>query len=92
MKKLLTAALATGAAVVAFAAVPADARDGCGRGMHRGPYGRCHPDRDWGRDRVVVGTPGVSLVIGNYYRGQGYWDGRRYWQHRYRYNNGWRYR
>ena len=81
MKKILAFALAAGVAVAV--AAPADARDGCGRGFHRGPYGHCRPNRD----RVVI-APG--LVIGNFYRGKGYWDGRRYWQSRYRWRNGWR--
>jgi hypothetical protein len=78
------AALATAAAVA-----PADARDGCGRGYHRGPYGHCRPNNDRGT-RVVV-TPGGALVVGNYYHGRGYWDGRRYWQHRRHWHNNWRY-
>ena len=83
MKKILALAIAAGAAVVTV--TPADARQGCGPGFHRGYYGHCRPNRD----RVVV-APG--LVIGTYYRGQGYWDGRRYWRHRYRWHNDWRYR
>lgn len=96
MNKLLTAALTASAALVTIAAVPAQARDGCGRGYHRGWDNRCMPNRGdyyrYGRDRAVVAAPGVRLVIGNYYPNQGYWDGRRYWQHRYRWRNGWRYR
>jgi hypothetical protein len=84
MKKILALALAAGVAVVATS--PADARQGCGRGFHRGPYGHCRPNRD----RVMV-APG-TLVVGNFYRGQGYWDGHRYWQRRYRWHHGWRYR
>jgi hypothetical protein len=30
--------------------------DGCGRGWHRGPYGRC-------RQNAVVVAPGVPLVV-----------------------------
>ncbi len=90
MNKFVTVALAAGTAVAAFAAIPADAREGCGRGYHRGGYGRCIPNRP--PPGAVVAAPGVRLVIGNFYDGRGYWDGRRYWQHRYRYNNGWRYR
>ena len=85
MKKLLALAFAAGAAVVATA--PADARQGCGPGFHRGYYGHCRPNRD----RVMVAPPG-TLVVGNFYRGKGYWDGQRYWQRRYRWHNGWRYR
>jgi hypothetical protein len=83
MKKILALALATGVALGAASA--ADARDGCGRGFHRGLYGHCRPNYN----RVVV-APG--LVVGNFYDGRGYWDGRRYWQRRYRWHNGWRYR
>ena len=90
MNKIVTAALAVGTAVATFAALPAEAREGCGRGYHRGAYGRCIPNGP--PARAVVAGPGVRLVIGNYYSGRGYWDGRRYWQKRYRHNNGWRYR
>lgn len=86
MKRFITMALALGVAVSAASA--ADARQGCGVGFHRGPYGHCRPNR--GR-RVYA--PGVAaLVVGQYYRGRGYWDGRRYWQHRERWHNHWRYR
>jgi hypothetical protein len=84
MKKLLALALAAGAAIVTVS--PADARQGCGPGFHRGPYGHCRPNRG-----PVMVAPG-ALIVGNYYRGQGYWDGRRYWRHRYRWHNDWRYR
>lgn len=86
MKKILLAALAVG---VTMSAVPqvANAREGCGRGYHRGPRGGCRPN---GGPGGVIVAPG--LVIGNFYRGRGYWDGRRYWQHRDRYRGGWRYR
>lgn len=90
MNKFLTAALTAGAAVVTLAAIPAQAREGCGRGYHRGWHNRCMPNG--GGNRVIVGSPGVRLVIGNYYRNQGYWDGRRYWQHRERNGRNWRYR
>jgi hypothetical protein len=85
MKRIFAVALAAG---VAFAAMsPAQARQGCGPGFHRGPYGHCRPNRGPG---VVAVAPG--LVVGNFYGGRGYWDGRRYWQHRYRRHNGWGYR
>jgi hypothetical protein len=85
MKKIFALALAAGVAVAAASA--ADARQGCGPGFHRGPYGHCRPDRGGG---VMVG-PG-TLVVGNFYDGRGYWDGRRYWQRRERWHNRWRYR
>ncbi len=84
MKRIIIAALAAGVALSAVS--PAVAADGCGRGYHRGPHGRCHPNGGVG----VAIAPG--LVIGNFYRGQGYWDGHRYWHNRYRDHNGWRYR
>lgn len=86
-KTFLAATLVAGTALAA--AAPADAAQGCGRGWHRGPYGRCVSD--YRRDRAVVAAPGVRLVIGNYYNGRGYWDGRRWYQHRRSYNHGWRY-
>ncbi|MDB5692794.1 MAG: hypothetical protein JWO81_1857 [Alphaproteobacteria bacterium] len=85
MKRIFALALAAGVAVAAVS--PAQAREGCGPGFHRGPYGHCRPNRGPG---VVAVAPG--LVVGNFYGGRGYWDGRRYWQHRYRHNNGWGYR
>ena len=87
MKALLAIALAAGATLVASS--PADARQGCGHGFHRGPYGHCRPNHG---TRVVAVAPGGALIIGNYYSGRGYWDGRRYWHHRTRWHNGWRYR
>ena len=91
LKTMLAAALVAGTALAA--AAPADAREGCGPGGHRGPYGHCQPNRGAGYGRnAVVAAPGIRLVIGNHYDGRGYWDGRRYYQNRYRYHNGWRYR
>ena len=90
MQKLLLAALAAGTVMVA--AAPAEAREGCGPGMHRGEYGRCFPNGG-PRGPVAVGIPGgPALIIGNRYEGRGYWDGHRYWQHRERWHGGWRYR
>lgn len=85
MRNLLLAAAAAAAAAASFAvAAPAEARQGCGAGFHRGPAGRCIPNRGY---RAPV------LVVGNFYQGRGYWDGRRYWQNRYRHRDGgWRYR
>ena len=83
MNKVIALAILASSAVVSVSA--ADARQGCGRGGHRGPYGHC-------RANVGPGYGGVRLVIGNYYGGRGYWDGRRYWQHRTRWHGGWRYR
>lgn len=85
MKRFLLGALASVAVLTAVA--PAEARDGCGDGFFRGPYGHCRPYR--GPGPVVVG-PGV--VVGAFYPGRGYWDGQRYWGHRYAWHRGWRYR
>jgi hypothetical protein len=84
MKKILLATLAAGAALTAIA--PAEARQGCGPGAHRGPGGYCRPNREG----PVLVAPG--LRIGVFYPGRGYWDGGRYWGHRYRWHGGWRYR
>lgn len=89
MKNLLAAALLAGAATLGatVAATPAEARDGCGRGAHRGPGGYCRPNVN----RVYIAPR--RLIVGRYYGNRGYWDGRRYWQHRYRHRSGgWRYR
>ncbi|MDB5679768.1 hypothetical protein [Sphingomonas bacterium] len=88
MRKMLLSLLAAG--TVLATAAPALARDGCGRDFHRGGNGRCYPNR--GPAPVVVGAPGVRLVIGNYYPNRGYWDGRRYYQRREHWRGGWRYR
>lgn len=92
MKKILLAALASAAALAAVA--PANARDGCGAGFHRGPYGHCRPNR--GPDRGPHRGPGPVLIapglaIGTFYPGRGYWDGHRYWGHREAWHRGWRY-
>ena len=88
-KKVLLAAVAAGATLVAVSS--ADAAGGCGPGGHRGPYGGCRPNGYGygGGPAVVVG--GVP-VIGTFYGGRGYWDGHRYWGHRYAWHGGWRYR
>jgi hypothetical protein len=83
MKKLLLATAAIGSLLAA--AAPADARQGCGPGGHRGPNGHCRPNHG----RMVAGP---ALRIGVFYPGHGYWDGHRYWQHRERWHHGWRYR
>jgi hypothetical protein len=85
MKTILALALA---GVALAGASVADARDGCGPGGHRGPYGHCRPN-GYGYGPGVV-APG--LIIGNFYAGRGYWDGHRYWGHRDRWHGGWRYR
>jgi hypothetical protein len=86
MKKILLATLAIGAAIAAVA--PAEARDGCGPGGHRGPYGHCRPNRGPGPVVVVPGGP----VVGTYYAGRGYYYNNRYWHHREHWRGGWRYR
>lgn len=80
---MLTVALAAGAAMVATS--PADAAQGCGRGFHRAPHGRCIPNRG------PVVTRGGALVVGRMYPGRGYWDGHRYWHNRRHDRGGWRY-
>lgn len=85
MNKLIGTALAAAIALAA-ASTPAIAREGCGPGGHRGPYGHCRPNRG-----TLVVAPG-GLIVGNFYQGRGYWDGHRYWKHRQRWHNGWRYR
>jgi len=76
MNKLLLIAMATGVALVSTAS--ADARDGCGPGFHRGPYGHCRPNRGPGPVIGVIGAPQIGVM----YPGRGYWDGHRYWGHR----------
>jgi hypothetical protein len=87
MKALIAIALAAGVTVAA--AESASAAQGCGPGFHRGPYGRCIPNR--GPGGPIVAAPG-GLIVGNFYQGRGYWDGRRYYPHRERHGGGWRYR
>ena len=83
MKMTLLAAIAAAATLAAI--TPADARQGCGVGAHRGPAGYCRPNRGG-----AFVAPGVQ--IGVLYPGRGYWDGHRYWAHRDRWHGGWRYR
>jgi hypothetical protein len=79
MKTLTAIGLAS---VVALAAVsPAQARQGCGPGYHRGPYGHCRPNAGQ-----------QVFVVGQYYPGRGYWYQGRWWHNRYRRHNMWRYR
>ncbi len=86
LKKILLGALASVAVLGVVA--PASARDGCGDGFHRGPYGHCRPNFGPGPGPMLV-APG--LVVGTFYPGRGYWDGHRYWGHRYAWHRGWRY-
>jgi len=83
MKMLILATLA--ATTTLGVASTADAAQGCGRGFHRGGYGRCIPNRGPGYGRR-------GPVIGVFYPGRGYWHGGRYWGHRSRWHGGWRYR
>ena len=77
-----TLAAVTLASAIALAFVsPAQARQGCGAGFHRGPYGHCRPNV-----RAQV------YVVGRYYPHRGYWDGRRWHANRYRDHDHWRYR
>ncbi len=86
MKKFISLALAGLAVSAAVSVAPAEARQGCGVGFHRGPAGYCRPNRP-----AVVVRPGLPKV-GIFYAGRGYWDGHRYWAHRYWHQGGWRYR
>lgn len=83
MRKILLAAIAAGAALTVVA--PAQAKQGCGAGAHRGPAGYCRPNHV-----RVVATPVIR--VGVFYAGRGYWNGRRYYAHRYRAHGRWRYR
>ena len=91
MKVLLSLAVAASAMLTVPTA--ADAREGCGRGAHRGPYGHCRPNV-----RGYYGGPGIGRPYfgpprsGYFYQGRGWYDGNRYWGHRYRDGRGWRYR
>ena len=56
MRVLLGAVLLFAGTVLGFSA--ANAEGGCGPGMHRGPYGRCHPNRG-----AIVVAPGAPVVV-----------------------------
>ena len=92
MRKILAVAFIV--AVVVSASSSADARGGCGIGVHRGPHGGC---RENGTNELVV-APHTEVVVGGapaigvFLAGHGYWDGHRYWGHRDRWRGGWRYR
>jgi len=73
------------AAIVATAASPAAAREGCGPGFHRAPNGMCRPNRDM-RDNMRE-----EWIEGHYYSGHGYWWHNRWYQHRHRRNGIWIY-
>ena len=77
------AALGLASAIAMVAAAPADARQGCGPGMHRAPSGVCRPNQDHGP---------VAFVVGRYYPGHGYWYNNRWYHHRDRWHGDWRYR
>lgn len=82
MKVLVTIGLVSAFALAA--AIPAEARQGCGPGMHRTPHGRCVPNR---------GPQGQVWVVGRYYPGHGYWYNNRWYHHRDRdQDRNWRYR
>ena len=84
MKTMIAFALAAVATVAA--ASSANARDGCGRGYHRGPHGHCRPNWRHGPPAVVV-VP----EAGRWYEGRGWWDGHRYWRHRRHRHGRWHY-
>jgi hypothetical protein len=85
MKKILLGVAAIGAIMAATA--PAQARDGCGPGAHRGPYGHCRPN-GW----VAPGPGPGAWVEGRFYPGRGYWWHNGWYQHRDHWHGGWRYR
>jgi hypothetical protein len=88
VRKAILGLATLGLGVAISAGSPADARQGCGPGWHRGAYGRCARNR-----RPLAYVPGAPvLVVDRFYPGRGYWDGRRYWWHRERWHNRWRYR
>lgn len=80
MRISITLGLASVLAIAA--AAPAEARQGCGPGMHRARNGMCVVNR--GRHQV--------FVVGRFYSGRGYWYNNRWYQHRMRWHRGWRYR
>ena len=84
IRNILLGAVAVGTMLTL--AAPAQAREGCGRGEHRGPHGRCLPANAWTR------AGHHAWVEGRFYRGHGYWHGGRWWQHRDRDHDNWRYR
>ncbi len=81
----ILAAIGLASVIALSATAPADARQGCGPGFHRNPYGRCVPNRG-PREQV--------WVVGRYYPGRGYWYHNRWWHHRSRDRDRreWRYR
>jgi hypothetical protein len=88
VRKAIVGLATLGLGIAISASSPAYARQGCGRGWHRGAYGRCVPNR-----RPLVYAPVAPvLVVDRFYPGRGYWDGRRYWWHRERWHHHWRYR
>lgn len=79
MKLLLALSAAT---IVATASpTPAMAREGCGPGFHRGPYGHCRANR---------GTQ-MRWMEGHYYQGQGYWHQNQWYHQRHRHHGAWVY-
>jgi hypothetical protein len=79
MKTLIALGLAT--AIAGIAAVPAQAREGCGQGFHRAMNGMCRPNRG----------PQMRWLEGHYYPNRGYWYQNRWYQHRHRRNGVWIY-
>lgn len=72
LRTLLLAALAAG--TVLTATTPATARQGCGLGFHRGPYGRC-----------VANRAGGFYHGYGYWDGHRYWHNRYRWHGGWRY-------
>lgn len=86
MKRMMAIAVAVGTVIagMSVATEPVQAAQGCGKGAHRGPRGRCISNR-----QVVVRE---RYVVGRNYPGRGYYYQNRWYRERYRDGNGWRYR
>jgi hypothetical protein len=72
MKRVILTALAVSAAI--GVASTADARQGCGRGFHRGPHGRC-----------IVNRVGGYYSGFGWWDGHRYWKNRYRWHGGWRY-------
>ncbi len=85
--RIITASLAAvmAAGLVGAATGTAEARDGCGLGFHRGPFGACRPNY-WGYVGYGYGNWGSYR---GFYHGYG-WHGGFGWHHGF--GHGWGHR